>query len=117
MAKGGRGVVSVTELVGALRIPGPFLRRILQQLGRRGLVRSCKGKGGGFRLAVPAGKIFLTDIIETFQGPFNMNECFFKKSVCPNKQRCLLKKRLDLIEKHVASELGEITIGSLIREP
>jgi Rrf2 family protein len=115
MAKKGKGVVSCAELFNELKIPRPFLRKILQMLGKRGIVQSCKGIGGGFKLALPAGKIKLSSLMEIFQGPLRSSECFFKKSICPNRATCPLKKKIDSIGKYVESELGSITIGSLLR--
>ena len=74
-------IVSVTELVKALKIPRPFLRKILQTLNREGILESHKGVGGGFKLARRSGSINLVELIEAFQGPFKANECFFKKSL------------------------------------
>lgn len=116
MAGKSRGVISVTELVKELKIPGPFLRKILQLLTKSGLARSYKGVGGGFRLAVKPDKIYLSDIIRIFQGKFTLNECFFKKELCPNRRTCVLKKRIDSIEQRAQEEVGAITIGSLIKE-
>jgi Rrf2 family protein len=115
MAKKDKGVISVTELVRELGIPRPFLRKILQTLNRYGLVRSYKGIGGGFSLARNPDKIRLADIIAVFQGPFRMNECIFKKRLCPNRKTCPLKKRVDEIERRASREIGLITIGSLLR--
>jgi Rrf2 family protein len=115
MARKGGGVISVTALFGELKIPRPFLRKILQTLGRKGLVRSSRGLGGGFELAVSPDKIFVADIIEAFQGPFSINECIFKRKACPNTKECPLKKRMDRISERVESELRSITIGSLIK--
>ena len=115
MAKRGQGVISVTELVKALKIPRPFLRKILQALGRKGIVRSSKGVGGGFGLAVPANRIYLVDLIEALQGPFSINECIFKRKLCPNVRACPLKKKIDAIGRYVESELRSITIGSLLK--
>ena len=114
MAKRGEGVISVTELVKELKIPRPFLRKILQALQHKGLVRSYKGIGGGFELAVPAARLPLADIIEVFQGPLTMNECIFKKRLCPDVRTCPLKKRIDGITQRVEKELRAITIGSLL---
>jgi len=116
MAAKPQGVISVTELVDELKIPRPFLRKILQMLSKSGLVTSYKGIGGGFRLEAKPDKIYLSDIIKVFQGDFTLNECFFKKKVCPNRQTCILKKRIDLIERRAQEEIGAITIGSLITE-
>jgi Rrf2 family protein len=115
MAKEQKGVVSVTELTRALRMPRPFLRKILQSLTKDGLVRSYKGIGGGFELAVPAGRIRVADIVRVFQGPLALNECFFKKRACPNRRTCPLKKRLDGIARRAEDELGSITVRELIK--
>lgn len=108
-------VVSVTDLVKALNIPKPFLRKILQTLNRKAILVSYKGKGGGFQLAGSADKIFLLDLIEAFQGTFSLNECTFKKEICPNKKKCFLKKKIDLIENYVFSQLRSITVGSILK--
>jgi Rrf2 family transcriptional regulator, iron-sulfur cluster assembly transcription factor len=106
-------VLSVAELVGELKVPRPFLRKSLQLLNKHGLVISYKGKGGGFRLSDKAQDVSALDIIESLQGPFHLNECSFKRKACPNIPKCPLRKRIERIEKHVASELKAITIRSL----
>ncbi len=115
IAKKDDRVVSVTELVNALRIPRPFLRKILQILNKKGILKSHKGAGGGFRLARKPDAVYLIDLIEVFQGPFKLNECFFRKEACPNKKVCRLKEKIGLIEDKVYSELKSITIESIIK--
>jgi len=108
-------IISVSELVRKLKIPRPFLRKILQVLHKKEILRAFKGQGGGFLLAVPAHRIFLIDLLNILQGPFKLNECLFKKRICPDRNFCALKKRLDVIERYVVSELKTITIASLLR--
>ena len=108
-------VTSVSDLVEALKIPRPFLRKLLQKLNREGILKSYKGQGGGFVLAKPPQKIYLVDLIKVFQGPFQLNECFFKKVKCPNMKTCALRKRIEIMENYIASELHSITIASLLR--
>ena len=50
------------------KIPAHFLAKILQELTRKGLLRSNKGPSGGFSLRVPANKIRLLDLVETLDG-------------------------------------------------
>lgn len=107
-------VVSVSQLVKELKIPRPFLRKILQLLKKEGLLQSYKGQGGGFQLAIPPQKILLTDLIKTFQGSLKMNECIFRERLCPNIRSCVLKKKVDAIEEHVVSELETVSIASLL---
>lgn len=107
-------IISVAELVRELKIPRPFLRKVLQALNRKKILKSHKGKGGGFLLAAPAPKIFLADLMEIFQGPLRLNECFFKKMACPDRKTCALKKKIDRIEKYVIKELNSINLASLL---
>ncbi len=106
-------LVSVPELTRALKVPGPFLRKILQILNKKGIAKSYRGIGGGFTLARASDKIYLMDIITVFQGPLKLNECFLRRTLCPNRQKCPLKKRIDKIERFVLSELGSISIKDL----
>lgn len=109
-------VISADRLVKSLDMPRPFLRKILQILNKEGLLNSTKGKGGGFALALSPGKITLTDVMKIFQGPIRLNECKFKKSYCPYISDCLLKKKIDEIEKEVITKLKAITIASIIKK-
>ena len=115
MARHDQEIVAVPSLVKALKIPRPFLRKILQILGKEGIVRSRKGPGGGFALAVPVGKIYLAGLIRIFQGPIRVNECIFKKKICPDVRTCPLRTKIDAIERHVEAQLKAITIGDLLK--
>ncbi len=110
------GAVSVSELVGELKIPRPFLRKILQILNNKGILISQKGKGGGFELAVLPEKIYLADVIEAFHGPLKINECFLRKNICSDARICVLKGKIDGIERRVIKELKTINIESLLNE-
>ncbi len=107
--------ISVSELVKALDIPRPFLRKILQILNTEGILNSFKGKGGGFVLDMRPEEILLTRLIEIFQKPVKLTECIFKEKICSDIGTCPLKKRIDAIEQHIISELESITIESLLR--
>ena len=109
-------VLSADQLVNYLDMPRPFLRRILQALNKDGILYSFKGKGGGFSLAVHPGKISIIRLMQVFQGDIKINECTFKKEVCPNISDCLLKKKLDEIEDEVLKKLEKITIYSLMKK-
>ena len=109
-------IVPVSMLVSKLKIPQPFLRQILQVLNKRGILKSYKGLRGGFQLAISSKRIFLVDLIKIFQGPLQLNECIFKKKICPNKNICSLRARINTIEKEVILELGSITVASLLNK-
>lgn len=108
-------MLSASDLVKGLDMPRPFLRRILQALSKNAILKSYKGKGGGFLLKKKPQDIFLIDLIKIFQGPMAINECVFKKKLCPNVARCALRNKIQNIEKNVILELKGITIASLLK--
>jgi Rrf2 family protein len=116
IARSGKEKISAADLVKELAMPRPFIRKIMQVLGKNGIVKSYKGPGGGFAIAVDPRDISLGDIVKIFQGPFRLNECSFKKMNCPNKSACVLRKRICAIEKGILSELRSIAIGSLVKK-
>ena len=105
---------SVADLIRHLDIPRPFLRKILQILTIKGILKSYKGKGGGFELGIPAHKVFISSIMTIFQGDFKLVECVLKGKICPEIKSCELRKKLSDIERYVAGELSSITVASLI---
>lgn len=114
MAKHKKNIVPVSELVKNLGIPHSFLRKILQILNKKKILKSYKGKGGGFILNISPDKIFLVDLIKIFQGKIRLNKCIFKKRVCPDIRTCRLKEKINRIQKYVISELENITLASLL---
>lgn len=115
IARHPKSVVSASELVAQLKIPRPFLRKIMQELQHSGMLFSHKGQGGGFVLARPARRISLSEVMAVFQGPFVLNECLFKKSPCSNRKNCGLRRKILRIERYVRTQLGLIMVSSLLR--
>jgi Rrf2 family protein len=108
-----RKVFIVQEIVKKHKLPERFLRRILQKLAKKGVLRSYKGKEGGFSFLKLPSDINLTDIITVFQGKIDLTNCFLKGKVCPEVKRCLVRKKLKEIGRMVDRELKSITIASL----
>ena len=57
------------QLAEAQEIPPSFLRGILAELRRAGLLASQSGPSGGYRLARPASQITIAQIIRAVEGP------------------------------------------------
>ncbi len=114
MAGSNADVVSVSDLVKDLKIPRPFLRKLLQVLHKEGLLESFRGRGGGFKLAAEPADIYIYDIIKIFQGPLKLNECLFRKKLCPNRKNCRLKAKIDEIEGSVVSSIKTVTLAEIM---
>ena len=61
--------VKAERIATAQDIPLNFLENILGELRHAGIVRSHRGAEGGFRLAKPAEKVTVADIMRAVEGP------------------------------------------------
>ena len=116
IAKKGKKRVNVRELVKDLKIPRPFLRKILQKLNKKKFLKSYKGQSGGFVLCRNPKDICVVDLVKIFQGKIKAIDHIFRKEVCKNMKVCVLRKKLDEIEKYIVSKLESVTIASLMRD-
>ncbi|MBD3271540.1 MAG: Rrf2 family transcriptional regulator [Elusimicrobia bacterium] len=108
-----KAVTPVSSLVKETKIPRCFLRKLLQILNQHGILESSKGKSGGFKLRKAPHTIYVLDIITIFQGKLKLNEHLFKNQICPNIERCKLKKILDRLDRFVYDQLKIVTLDML----
>ena len=80
--------VAAPELSRAIQAPDSFVSKILQLLVQRGLIKSSRGTGGGFQLAVSPEKISLLDVVEMVEGPLQINVCLPGEATCDRKSWC-----------------------------
>jgi len=100
------------------RVTLRFTLKILHKLASGGLVRSYKGKGGGYCLAMPAKEITLYRVIELIDGPVYVNRClsgdgchFEGNAVCGQGQ-CKYHLIFDDVNEKLVRALKKYTIAS-----
>ncbi len=95
------------EIAAQERIPASSLAKTLQQLARKGLLDSEKGRNGGFRLGRPAKRISLMDVIEAVEGPKP-----FEQSVLGYRDRdhCPLEKSFKAVRRTVLAYLRKTNL-------
>jgi Rrf2 family protein len=80
--------VQQSMLAKATDVPTNFLSKVLQRLVRAGMVRSQRGSGGGFALAIPAARVSLLDVVQAIEGPIRLNQCLIEGPTCERKSWC-----------------------------
>ena len=75
----------VKQIAAEEEIPAHFLAKILQQLARKGLLRSSKGPTGGFLLRVPPDEVRLLDIVEALDGLSEYEKCASGLAECSDR--------------------------------
>jgi len=99
------------EISKAEGVPGSYLSKILQRLRRAGLVRSKRGAGGGYALALPASRVTLADVIQAVDGPMGLNSCLdddYGGTRCPVRRVWseAQRKVFETLDSHTLEELA-----------
>jgi Rrf2 family protein len=78
---------TLDELVARTAVPRSVLEQVMPQLRSDGIVRSERGRRGGYRLNRPADEITLEDIVRLFQGPLAPIGCATRRNPEPCEVR------------------------------
>lgn len=81
-------LVMVEEIAQEMAIPKSFAAKILQKLARGGLVTSCQGVKGGFRLAKAPEEVSFYDVLVVTEGPLALNICTEDRKSCDLSRTC-----------------------------
>ncbi|MCB1386865.1 MAG: Rrf2 family transcriptional regulator [Nitratireductor sp.] len=105
---------TVREIAAFYGLPERFLFNILQKLTAAGFVETIRGRGGGIRLARPASRIRLGDVVRDVEETFELAECFEAGGTdCPLIHTCGLNKALSEALGSFFEALNRYTIADL----
>ena len=104
----------VQEISKQQDIPISFLGKILQLLRRQGLLRSVRGIGGGYQLAVPAEQIRLVNIVAALGEGTGRDQCLLRSKGCSEENPCVLHSRLADLRRRLDEMLESTSVADLI---
>jgi Rrf2 family iron-sulfur cluster assembly transcriptional regulator len=96
-------------------IPNSFLCKILLDLRRKRLLRSYKGTGGGYELALPPDKINLLMIVQSIEGELSFGECILEDRECSARGECALHDSWLDLRNQLVRFLETQTLADLVR--
>lgn len=104
---------STAEIARAYRISESHLTKVVHKLGRLGLIRTMRGRGGGLRLGRPAADIRLGTVVRATEEDFILAECFSGNG-CVLTPACRLQGVLGDALRAFLSVLDQVTLADLI---
>ena len=112
--------VRIADLAREQQIPPKFLELILLELRNQGVLRSRKGKGGGYLLARDPGAIYLGQIVRMFDGPLAPVPCasqtaYVPCSDCRNEAVCGVHLAMREVRDATAKILDGTSLAQLMR--
>jgi Rrf2 family transcriptional regulator, nitric oxide-sensitive transcriptional repressor len=108
--------VTISELADFYRISRNHLVKVVHELGRSGFILTSRGKRGGIRLARPADKIVIGEVVRKTEPDFALLECLDPATDhCVITNTCNLKSVLRSARDTFLGEMDKYTLADLTK--
>jgi Rrf2 family protein len=118
MAMAGDAPTTVAAVAARYGIPEGALAKVFQQLVRAGIATGTRGIGGGYRLARPASKITVLDVLHVFERRRHVGACLLHDrpgEICPRQSACNVHWLFNEVDELVKSTYESVTLQTLVR--
>lgn len=99
--------IRAKEIAEAIKLPSPFLSKLLQSLSRENIISSSKGPTGGFYLTENELNRPLIDVVNIIDGTNRLDDCVLGLKRCSSEQPCPVHFSVQPLKQKFRSELEE----------
>ena len=92
-----------------------YLENIFTKLRTAGILKSSKGRKGGFYPALPSWNIRLLDIVETLEKDTAFISCIDEPEACTRSKKCISREAWLQVNRNFRRSLADVTIADLIK--
>ncbi|HUW82544.1 MAG TPA: Rrf2 family transcriptional regulator [Phycisphaerae bacterium] len=104
--------LTTSQIATVLGVSEAHLSKVLQRLGRAGLVRSTRGPKGGFSLTRPSDQVTLLEVYEAIEGVVVPANCLFDTAMC-RSDKCILGGLVGEVNDRVRDYLARTKLSDL----
>jgi Rrf2 family protein len=113
LAQSPEAPVPAERLAEVTKIPRRYLHKVVQDLGRGGLVRSQPGPGGGYAINRPPQKISILDVVNAVEPLERIRHC--PLGLPSHTRLCPLHRELDNVYAATEQAFARVTLAQLLR--
>ena len=107
----------IADIGRAQGIPVRFLENILHELKRAGIVRSFRGKHGGYALANTPAVVTVGDVVRCIEGPPLQAGCITgKQDGCPAQGDCVFLPMWERLQHAITDIYDSTTFEDLVSQ-
>jgi len=107
------GSVSVSKIAEQEKISSNYIEQLFLKLKEKNLVKSVRGRSGGYKLAGAPGKITMAQVIEAVEGPIVAVDCVRSRN-CERYEGCITKYLWELLSDKIKEALDKTTLQDLL---
>lgn len=104
------------QVAEATRVPRAYLSKVLQSLGRAGLIHSQRGVGGGMTLVKSPDRLTILEVVDAVEPIQRIRHCPLGLAA-HGTRLCPLHKRLDNAMAMVEKAFAGTTLAEILAEP
>jgi len=104
------------QIAVATRVPKAYLSKVLQGLGRAGVVHAQRGSGGGVTLVKHPADLTILEVVNAVEPLGRIKECPLGLAA-HGVRLCPLHKRLDNALASVEAAFAQTTLAEILAEP
>ena len=112
-------VAAAREIAEFYHLPLPVITKVLKALHTSGVIRSHRGVGGGYSFDRDAEAVTLGQLIEVFEGPWDLVECETfdddGHATCAIRVACPSRRFMFGINSAIKGAFEQVTLGDLVR--
>ena len=108
------GPVQTEAIAEALEIPRNYLSKILHRLAQEGLLRSTRGRGGGFVLSRPPAQLPIIDVVGLFDQIAPTRKCLLGRPTCSDVNPCEAHMAWKDMSERVARFFRDTTVADML---
>lgn len=107
--------IALADIAGRQQISLSYLEQLFARLRRKGLVKSARGPGGGYRLARAPEETSIADIVRAVDEPMRATRCTSPGKGCMLKgERCLTHDLWEDLGVRIEDYLASISLADVI---
>lgn len=113
----GEGKIALREVADRENISLKYLEQLVRPLMQADLLKSIRGKGGGYVLARPASEIRAGDIIRASEGPKQSVACDGIEGNCLRSDLCSTVRFWEGLDRVIEEYVDGVTLADLAAVP
>jgi FeS assembly SUF system regulator len=92
----------------------PTTAKVLKTLARHGLLESCRGSAGGYKLTKLLKHISVAEIVQILEGPMAIMDCSLGQEHCAISKSCEIRAPWNKINQVIIQALETIKLSDLL---
>jgi Rrf2 family iron-sulfur cluster assembly transcriptional regulator len=109
-----KNAIPISDIVKGTDIPKDFLEKIFGELKHKNIIKSIRGRYGGYALSKEPKDIKIKDIVLTLDNPLGSFKCIGSKKDCEYTSTCAVKYVWYKVHNAMFKELEDMTIENLL---